>query len=102
MFDENFIKSLPDEPNIALKQICKSFFDNIPKKDADSYTYYLSSYAFLEEFIKSYNLNIKLDKILFRSSKHTIILKIENRFKEIMQATEIDVSASSYEQIRHL
>jgi len=58
-FDEPFIKALPDDPKIALYEICSKYINSIGEASF-KFKHHLEAYAFAEAFIKANELDINV------------------------------------------
>ena len=98
MFDEEFIKKLPDEPILASAEICGRFeyiyqFHANDQRRIQEYDQYLEALAFVEVFSKMNTLELKIPSINHRQEKIPCIRKIRTFFNNWSNDLRIELQA---------
>ena len=94
-FDDEFLKSLPEEPNAGIVAICKEFLQAWSKKDISAEKLVLKTLALISTYSEANNLKIKVPHITTyttaaASKTHEFVLQLQKDFEPVVFSKQFE------------
>ena len=102
LYDEDFIAALPDDPKVALYEICLKYLSNINNKGFE-HKHHLEAYVFVEAFIKANEIDIdipSLPSVSRAERQQTILVFLSTLRQDLHEYVQSDEEEKILNQLR--